>query len=619
MKVFPLSVIEREDINPRQGIKSSLPGIKKLFAVVFSLFKISSQSEFVYSQEYQHAGKTKIQLKDNLHSALLTFYEDQIREAGIRPEDFLNLVNATPLFSSQIEALQVTLNLFWKISKIDFSPIKASSSERTGGNRFDKKIAFSTNIDLIDLVLSNAEGQLEIGTKNLLFNYISDQSLPSNAEGKLIKTLTILSEETQFKIRDEAGDLFFQQEGIYIELLNNQTVHNKGSHEIVGPFRILHSVIRENFHYLLKNTSNHTFELKKEQSKNELSEYKNRVSTYLDLVPKKVSLEQQEVIQQEFVFEKAIAQNSAPLETQNTIYYGSPGTGKSHRADKVSIGHPVEKVTFHPDYDYHSFVGGYKPSMRGDKIVYEFVPQIFTKIYIAAWKAPEQKHFLQIEEINRGNCAEIFGDLFQLLDRKEDGSSKYEVTAERELANYLVHQLGAKHEGIKNGKIRLPNNLSIIATMNTSDQSLFPMDSAFKRRWDWEYIPINYHCPNSDFILELNNGKQYKWLDFLKKVNQKIFEITESQDKQIGNWFINAKNTKHLISEKTFINKVVFYLWNDVFKDEEETIFKDVDHQRISYEQFFEPSNSSDLVSNILEEQLGLQVIPKHEETPDDA
>ena len=312
--------------------------------------------------------------------------------------------------------------------------------------------------------------------------------------------------------------------------------------------------------------------------------------------------------------------------TQNTIYYGSPGTGKSHRADIETNGKDVQKVTFHPDYDYHSFVGGYKPTMDGDKIAYKFVPQIFTKIYIDAWKnlvsANETKPFyLQIEEINRGNCAEIFGDLFQLLDRKVDGSSKYEVTAEEELRKYLVGKDGfgtSEHEGIKDGKLRFPSNLKIIATMNTSDQSLFPMDSAFKRRWDWIYVPIDYNCASSDFTIKLNNGKSFEWLSFLKTINEEIFEITKSQDKQIGNWFIDAQNSGKVISESKFVNKVVFYLWNDVFKDEENTIFKSVNDKNLTYTSFFENDTSNNLVSYILEERLKLIDVNKAEPTTTD-
>ena len=315
--------------------------------------------------------------------------------------------------------------------------------------------------------------------------------------------------------------------------------------------------------------------------------------------------------------------HSNSQDVNNVIYYGSPGTGKSHTADLITNGKAVQKVTFHPDYDYNSFVGGYKPTMDGDKIAYKFVPQIFTKIYIDAWKnlvsADEtQSFYLQIEEINRGNCAEIFGDLFQLLDRKSDGSSKYEVTAEEELRKHLVGEDGFnsnQHEGIKDGKLRFPSNLKIIATMNTSDQSLFPMDSAFKRRWDWLYVPINYNCSFSDFTIKLNNGKLFDWLSFLKIINEEIFEITKSQDKQIGNWFIDAQNSGKVISESTFVNKVVFYLWNDVFKDEENTIFKSAEGKNLTYTSFFENEASNNLVTYILEERLKLTDRNKEETT----
>jgi hypothetical protein len=299
--------------------------------------------------------------------------------------------------------------------------------------------------------------------------------------------------------------------------------------------------------------------------------------------------------------------------TQNIIYFGSPGTGKSHRADRETKGMHVKKVTFHPEYDYNSFVGGYKPTMNGEKISYKFVPQIFIKIYVEAWQnygsgENIEIYYLQIEEINRGNCAEIFGDLFQLLDRDKEGFSKYEVTAEEELLKYLLSDeaFGAESEGIKDGKLKLPPNLKIIATMNTSDQSLFPMDSAFKRRWDWEYVPIDYKCVNSDFTILLNNGKSFKWLEFLKNVNIEIFNIDKNQDKQIGNWFINASNSNNIISESTFVNKVLFYLWNDVFKDEERTIFKLDDGEVLTYTSFFEQDISKNLVSDILEKRLRL-------------
>lgn len=182
-----------------------------------------------------------------------------------------------------------------------------------------------------------------------------------------------------------------------------------------------------------------------------------------------------------------------------------------------------------------------------ETITYDFSPQVFTNAYVRAWEVhskseskPEPEHvYLIIEEINRGNCAQIFGDLFQLLDRDDKGVSEYKIKADEDLARYLQSKLGVTHEGIKGSNLCLPSNLHIIATMNTSDQSLFPMDSAFKRRWEWEYVPINY-SPDIDsgkYTITIGCNK-YRWIDFLEKVNERILKVTDSEDKQMGNFFI---------------------------------------------------------------------------------
>lgn len=269
-----------------------------------------------------------------------------------------------------------------------------------------------------------------------------------------------------------------------------------------------------------------------------------------------------------------------------TIYYGAPGTGKSHEV-KIITGEidglgkecqckNVFRTTFHPDTDYATFVGCYKPTMKTveekyravagkeEDIVYEFVPQAFTDAYIYAYKNPAENTFLVIEEINRGNCAQIFGDLFQLLDRNGEGISEYTIKADKDLAKYLTKELGADSDGIKEGKLRLPANLHILATMNTSDQSLFPMDSAFKRRWDWQYVAISYNEPKSS-TFKINVGEGYGWVDFIKQVNKRIFDLTQSEDKEMGNFFI-----KDSLDAEQFKSKVMFYLWFEVLRDEVE-------------------------------------------------
>lgn len=279
--------------------------------------------------------------------------------------------------------------------------------------------------------------------------------------------------------------------------------------------------------------------------------------------------------------------NQGNLKSINKIFYGAPGTGKSHRVNELikDKEERTERITFHPEFDYSSFVGGYKPTMNGDDIRYEFVPQTFANIYVNAWNDLDNDYYLVIEEINRGNCAEIFGDIFQLLDRTND----YKITPSKELREHLEKQF-ADNPNIDANKLLLPPNLNILATMNTSDQSLFPMDSAFKRRWDWEYIPINDDFSESnksskfEVLLSESGDEKFSWLEFILAVN-KLIRTNDNlgMDKCLGNYFIKPESD--LIELETFINKAIFYLWNDVFKDEieDESIFKD----KTTYEDFF--------------------------------
>ena len=279
------------------------------------------------------------------------------------------------------------------------------------------------------------------------------------------------------------------------------------------------------------------------------------------------------------------------------IYFGAPGSGKSWKVEKeVLPGNDdyIFRTTFHPDTDYSSFVGCYKPQMNGDKIEYSFEPQVFIDAYVAAWNGLDNKenYYLVIEEINRGNCAQIFGDLFQLLDRKKNGCSEYPIKADNDLRIYLENAktesgelVLTNKEGIKNGKLCLPPNLNIIATMNTSDQSLFPMDSAFKRRWSWEYVPIKYEgVESSKYKLIIPDSPYDNWVDFLKRINMIILEKTDSEDKQMGNFFIKGD-----IAEQEFKDKVMFYLWSEVCKDSfhtKENFFRTKDRE-FSYNELY--------------------------------
>ena len=346
------------------------------------------------------------------------------------------------------------------------------------------------------------------------------------------------------------------------------------------------------------------------------------------------------------------------------IYYGAPGTGKSHKIKAQLEGVSKEnifRITFHLDSDYSTFVGAYKPTMekpidkiyaKGEliskltemkeggvtyspqkfgakywqslkqlnlsdkkdilqacgmsdnytvefdkgmavgeeylacsnesRIIYSFVPQAFLNAYIQAYRKPEEKVYLIIEEINRGNCAQIFGDLFQLLDRDENGISEYTIKADADLKSFLEEELGEDNPGIKDGELCLPSNLYIYATMNTSDQSLFPIDSAFKRRWDWEYEPIKYKNIGWKIVID---GTDYSWVSFQRIVNEKILRANSSEDKMLGDYFVNPSDG--VITDKVLLNKILFYLWNDVCKDGEGDIFKVGEAEDISFSELY--------------------------------
>jgi hypothetical protein len=294
------------------------------------------------------------------------------------------------------------------------------------------------------------------------------------------------------------------------------------------------------------------------------------------------------------------------------IYYGAPGTGKSHTIKKEEDEGKITciRTTFHPDSDYATFVGCYKPHKIKDSqcLTYEFVEQAFLEAYKQAWMNPEKEIALVIEEINRGNCAQVFGDIFQLLDRSDDGWSTYPIKADTDIAEHLKElriqgysasmnkRFGLDKEGKDRypdrdwfGFMALPPNMSILATMNTSDQSLFPIDSAFKRRWDWKYIKIKkgkkengeelgwniqINDANGEPVKIIDENTTLSWWNFIQKVNEIIASMTSSADKQLGYFFCKPSEKANETDEKptiitadTLVGKVIFYLWNDVFKD----------------------------------------------------
>lgn len=386
------------------------------------------------------------------------------------------------------------------------------------------------------------------------------------------------------------------------------------------------------------------------------------------LTPSSSKSEFNKVILDESYGNKIIKKKGASHSNRQIIYFGAPGTGKSYEINRITKSKEVIRTTFHPDSDYSTFVGAYKPTsievpvrdvtgkiivengkqVTENRIVYEFVEQAFLQAYTKAWfayankaigeKAEEQ--YLVIEEINRGNCAQIFGDLFQLLDRNGYGFSDYPITADKDMKK----QLGKAFKGrtisdaerindiygkdivaqVLNGDILLlPDNLYIWATMNTSDQSLFPIDSAFKRRWDWKYMPI---CEGKENGISLGwrikvKGHLYDWWQFVEKINAEINEQTKSEDKKLGYFFCKAQDG--IVSAETFVSKVIFYLWNDVFKDQAfaSDIFRDGEDE-LTFNKFYDVNNNGKAIIKedkveLFLQNLGVEVVDEIAESSD--
>lgn len=282
----------------------------------------------------------------------------------------------------------------------------------------------------------------------------------------------------------------------------------------------------------------------------------------------------------------------------NQIIFGAPGTGKSYSLENAKrnlLGENeknFERVTFYPDYTYYQFVGSYKPVSKANEIRYEFVPGPFMRLLVKAIKNGKTKNpqpfVLIIEEINRGQAAKVFGDIFQLLDRKKNGVSQYEIQVSEDVRNFLAKKLGGKPD--KYETIKIPNNMYIWATMNSADQGVFPMDTAFKRRWDFEYIGIDKNEEEIENKYVKIDNKRYKWNSVRKAINNWLTKNGVNEDKLLGPFFISkdiigSKQSDEIDEKKfchTFKDKVLMYLFEDAARQLRKKLFNEKCGNRFS-------------------------------------
>lgn len=617
----PDNISVYDELDLKLGIKSSLPHVKSTIALAVLLWECADRpAELVYSQQNGDG----IVMTDELDQWVIDYLSEICQEDEIDAESLAATINENQLFKSQMEALIVAFELVWKLAKVSFvDEGKAASAERTGGTRYPKKLLYTVNADIIhSLVESNHDAYIRVLMSWVGFNINTD----SECELQLMHILTALSEGAVFKLVDGNRDVIFNQNSLYRKVLETQeTVDISGDKEAKGSLRILKSLLSDEMNpYLTYSNGNVST---RDRRTGDLESYQKRVDTFLRLSATKViGLEDMDADDEGIAPEQYETQR---LTTGcNVLLYGVPGSGKSwtieHEYCKKDS--KVERLVFHPDYTYSDFIGQILPNVAEDgQVSYKFTAGPFTNILRDAYMHPGDEYILIIEEINRGNAPAIFGEVFQLLDRKVEisetdddgfpiGTSEYGIT-NANIARIVY--------GDPTRKVRIPSNLSIIGTMNTSDQNVFTLDTAFQRRWDMRLIENNFDNVDPELANAEILDTTITWKNFCTAINGIVVgnsaRMTSSEDKRLGAYFVHLRDLKKdermgnlsdgeydglrkkesagtlTDTEKTrlaeireamkqyrkFPEKVIKYLWDDAFKFNREVVFESTEYQSL--------------------------------------
>ena len=736
----PSNMEQFKPIDPKLGIKSSLPNAKSTIAFVILLW-LSDRGK--YEIEYCKSDGGKICISDACHNNMIQYLRDNLDVNDKKEEEVVQCINGNQLFQSQLEVLIVALELVWKIASIKFKVSKkADSAERSGKVRYEKVLHYTSNIDLFDVLVHSNKKYCQI-----LYTWLVGEKTTDNLEleKQLIRVINYLSDDAALKMNDGGKEIFFNMSSVYEKISEKEDeVDINGDVEAKGALRVVKGTLSEGLNYYLAYKKG-VVSLAENVKYTDFSSYSKRVR------------ERQRISKVNFSIKSKITdkeeEKNVDLFPQNRIIFGAPGTGKSHRLeiDSRQFDGRVERVTFHPNYSYAQFVGTYKPVMeiREDKkeISYKYVPGPFMRVYLNAKKNMllqeeykdiacrkvyyepatdmdhwnlfdevqnigdmedftatkdmeigdialiyignndygyergvyaiakvisepeiddseedgkprvwlrfdkisydkpiiskeildlyntqyqsvhgikdgqkllqdisfgEENELLIIEEINRANVAAVFGDVFQLLDRK-DGVSEYAIATSEDMRQFLDDEL--RSYDVDNSKMEIPSNMYIWATMNSADQGVFPMDTAFKRRWEFEYISVNdenqVHAIE-DYEIPMCANKSHKyyvnWNDLRAEINTILIDNCKvNEDKLLGPFFISKnmlddiKSNKDQIDRiqaieealrsdednktltkahqneisfmKAFESKVIMYLFEDVMKMRAERIF----------------------------------------------
>ena len=617
----PDPILVYDEMDLKLGIKSSLPHVKSTLALAVLLWECSDHpAELIYSV----SNGDKVVLTKKVGQWLIDYLSEICEDEQIDFDTLISGVNKNQLFKSQMEALIVAFELVWKLAKVKFvDETKPASAERTGGIRYPKKLIFSINMDIIHSVISgNEHAYIRVLLSWIGFNITVDPE----CEKTLLYLYTVLSEGAVFKLVDGTKDVIFDQNSIYKKILQtSQPVDIKGDKEAKGALRILKSLLSDKMNPYLQYSGDKVTAA--QDISERLEEYQKRVDTFLQLSATKIiGLENLQFQNQEIQLPSL--EERRVLGGSNVLLYGVPGSGKSWiiEHEYCKKGTNVERLVFYPDYTYSDFIGQILPNVDDEgQVSYKFTPGPFTNILHDAYNNPEKEYILIIEEINRGNAPAIFGEVFQLLDRKtehrEVGDDGYPIgTSEYGITNANIAKIVY---GEERRKVRIPSNLSIIGTMNTSDQNVFTLDTAFQRRWEMRLIENNFDYVDRNLANAEILDTGVTWQTFCTEINSIIIgntaRMTSAEDKRLGAYFVHLKDLIYndemgnlsdgkydvlckkeqsgtitemekdrlytirnaMRQNRKFPEKVIKYLWDDAFKFNREIIFETTTYQSL--------------------------------------
>jgi len=528
-----------ESVSPRLGIKSSLPEHLQAFVTAYLIWKTNDKPVVIeYSEEYVDTGITKIKFKDSIINALTHLMSGN-------PSYSRDLFDNNQLLAAQTEHLQVGLLNCYKTAYVTLIDSGSSSAERSGRNRYQKKLEYTSFIDLFDCFVEHTlDEYIELF---ILILKKDDAFLGHRLFKPFSGFISFLVEQTKYKLADETQqDLLYKKFDGHVDFFKN------------GPSRILKPFTNKGLYDLYPNSTPLT--------PIELRNKKSRIDNLFNIFS--VNYDDESFIEDEETDTESSA-TSSEIKGYNKIIYGAPGAGKSALVSKI-VGKNYIRTVFHPETQYSDFIGCLKPHKDSSgSITYSFRKGPFIQILEKALLNLGTHHFLVIEELNRANTAAVFGEIFQLLDRDSEGKSEYPILIQDEdLYDALMSVTGLEsNEFIANRQLIIPSNLSIIATMNSSDQAVFPLDTAFKRRWIFEYLPIDFaNCATGEVPIHHTELPSLEWKILAQAINTILVQLKVVEDKLIGPWFIKNSDLAEDLAEQTFIGKICSYLWDDALK-----------------------------------------------------